>query len=135
LVGVLVLLSAGQLGAGEGARPRPNVLLITVDDMNYDSLGVTGCRTPGVSPNIDRLASEGMLFTRAHVTVAVCQPTRAVWMTGRYPIPNGGRGFEPIKRGIPTLPEMLKQEGYRTGILAKVPHVVPSRAGAWDVKV
>lgn len=134
VAGVLVLSMVGQLGAEEG-KGRPNVLLITVDDMNHDSLGVTGCKTPGVSPNIDRLASEAMLFTRAHVTIAVCQPTRAVWMTGRYPIHNGARGFEPIRPGIATLPETLKKEGYRTGILGKVPHVLPSRTAAWDVKV
>jgi N-sulfoglucosamine sulfohydrolase len=121
--------SAGRV---EPSRQRPNVLLITVDDLNWDSLGVTGNPIPGISPNIDRLASEGMLFERAHVTVAICHPTRAVWMTGRYPQNNGALGFEAIDAEVPTLVEALADAGYYTGLMAKTGHVVPSRAAAWD---
>lgn len=116
----------------EPPGPRPNVLLITVDDMNWDSLGVTGNPIPGISPNVDRLARDGMLFERAHVTVAICHPTRAVWMTGRYPQNNGALGFEAIDAGVPTLVEALADAGYYTGLMAKTGHVVPSRAAAWD---
>jgi len=56
-----------------------NVLFITVDDMNRDSVGVYGAKVPGTTPNIDKLASEGLRFEHAHVTIAICQPTRAVW--------------------------------------------------------
>jgi len=52
---------------------RLNVLLITADDMNYDTPGVAGCETPGITPSIDRLAGKGVRFRQAHVTVAVCQ--------------------------------------------------------------
>lgn len=100
--------------------------------MNWDSLGVTGNPIPGISPNIDRLASEGMLFERAHVTVAICHPTRAVWMTGRYPQNSGALGFEAIDAEVPTLVETLADAGYYTGLMAKTGHVVPSRAAAWD---
>ncbi len=124
----LVLIPSSTWASGK----RLNVVLITLDDMNYDSLGVTGCKTPNISPNIDRLASEGILFQRAHVTIAVCQPTRAAWMTGRYPFHNGARGFEAIKKGIITLPELLKQNGFYTGLIGKVPHVVPTRHAAFD---
>ena len=122
------------------AAPSPpakplNVLLITVDDMNCDSVGIYGCPIKGITPNIDRLASQGMRFEHGHVTIAICQPTRAVWMTGRYPHRNGALGFDPIKPGVPTLLETLKRSGYHTGILAKVPHVVPTRGQHWDVVV
>ncbi len=112
-----------------------NFLLITVDDMNWDSVGAFGCTVPDITPNIDRLATEGMRFKYAHVTIAICQPTRAVWMTGRYPHRSGALGFDPIKPGVPTLLETLKESGYYTGILAKVPHVVPTRGKAWDMVV
>ena len=81
-VALHIMIRAGH--AGEGAVPsKLNVLLITADDMNYDSPGFTGCRVPDITPNLDRLATEGMWFQQAHVTVAVCQPSRECIMTGR----------------------------------------------------
>ena len=112
-----------------------NVLLITVDDMGWDSLGVTGSPVPDISPNIDRLAGEGVLFTQAHVTIAICQPTRAVWMTGRYPHRSGALGFDPIDAQVPTLVEALAEAGFRTGLMAKTGHVVPSRLAAFEAVI
>jgi len=134
LPGIFLLLCCALPAADEKKSPL-NFLLITVDDMNWDSLGVNGCKVAGVSPNIDRLASQGLLFNHAHVTIAVCMPTRAVWMTGRYPHRNGALGFQKISPEVPTLLEALKKAGYHTGILAKVPHVVPSRGENWDLVV
>ena len=114
------------------AESPTNFLLITVDDMSCDSVGVFGNPIPGITPNIDKLASEGMRFEHAHVTVAICQPCRAVWMTGRYPHNSGALGFDRIRPGVPTLPEALQAAGYRTGLMAKHGHVVPSRAAAFD---
>lgn len=130
---LLWLSSAAEtvFAAGNGT----NFLLITVDDMNCDSVGVYGCEVKGITPHIDKLAGQGLRFAHAHVTIAVCQPTRAVWMTGRYPHRNGAEGFEKINQGVPTLLEQFKQHGYYTGIMAKVPHVVPSRGRAWDMSV
>ena len=121
--------------ASDARSARPNVLFITVDDMNCDSVGAFGGTVKNITPNIDRLAKEGMRFEHAHVTIAICQPTRAVWMTGRYPHRNGALGFDPIRRNVPTLLESLKGHGYYTGILAKVNHVVPTRKAAWDMIV
>ncbi len=116
------------------AADRLNVLFITVDDMNRDSVGVYGAKVAGTTPNIDRLASQGLRFEHAHVTVAICQPTRAVWMTGRYPHNNGALGFDEIRAGVPTLPETLRRNGYYTGILGKTTHVVPSRENAFQYR-
>jgi N-sulfoglucosamine sulfohydrolase len=123
--------AAGQPPRGSAAA-RPNILLITVDDLNWDSLGVTGSRVRRVSPHIDRLAREGVRFTKAHVTVAICQPSRNVLMTGRYPQNTGALGFEDIRPEVPTLVEALAGAGYYTGLMAKTGHVVPSRAAAWQ---
>ena len=65
--------------------PRPNVLIITVDDMSADSVGAFGCRLPDTTPNLDRLASQGMRFTRAHVVCANCMPSRNAMWSGLYP--------------------------------------------------
>ena len=71
-----VLLTAGQLPSfGVNEKKRPNILLITADDMNWDAPGCFGGRTPEITPNIDRLASEGVRFEYAHITIAVCQPS------------------------------------------------------------
>jgi len=120
--------------AGREKAGRPlNFLLITADDMNWDSVGVYGCKVPGITPNLDKLAAEGMRFERAHITIAVCQPCRQVLMTGRYPHRNGGMGFYGIRQEAPTLQEVLQRGGYFQGILGKVPHLAPAKRFPWDV--
>ena len=126
-------LPRGLRAAGDALR-RLNVLLITADDMNYDTPGVAGCRTPGITPNIDRLAGEGVRFRQAHVTVAVCQPSRECLMTSRYPHRNGATGFYPVRADVPTLQESLKAAGYHLGILGKVTHLAPPEKFPWDFR-
>lgn len=109
-----------------------NVLLITVDDMSCDSVGIYGNPVPDITPNIDKLAAEGLRFKHGHVTVAICQPCRAAWMTGRYPHNSGALGFDKIRPDVPTLVEALQKAGYRTGLMAKHGHVIPSRAESFD---
>ena len=128
------LAASGWLEAPAGDRKRrPNVVLITADDMNWDAPGCFGGRTPDITPNIDRLASAGMRFKYAHITIAVCQPSRSVLMTGRYPHRNGAEGFQPIRRDVPTLQERLHQAGYLNGILGKVEHLAPIEKFKWDM--
>jgi N-sulfoglucosamine sulfohydrolase len=113
---------------------RPNILLITADDMNWDAVGAFGCRVPGTTPNIDRLAAQGVCFDHAHVTVAVCQPSRSTLLTGRYPHRHGGEGFFHLRHaGVPILPDTLRQAGYCVGILGKVRHSTPYGDFAWDM--
>ena len=136
LAGVWVVamlqLSCASCGAADGAAPpKPNILLITADDMNYDSTGFAGSRVPGITPHLDRLAAEGMWFQQAHVTVAVCQPSRECLMTGRYPHHNGATGFYPVKEGVPTLAEILKAADYEIGILGKEIHLQPREKFPW----
>jgi N-sulfoglucosamine sulfohydrolase len=112
---------------------RPHVLMITADDMNWDSPGCFGSKTPDITPHIDRLAEKGLRFQHAHITIAVCQPCRSVWMTGRYPHRNGAEGFQPIDVKVPTLQESLHEAGYLNGILGKVGHLAPREKFKWDM--
>ena len=135
VLGCTLLSTCAPAGPSDGAAAvddRLSVLLITVDDMNWDSVGVYGAAIPDLTPNIDALAAEGLRFDQTHVTIAICQPTRAVWMTGRYPHGSGALGFEEIRPDVPTLVEALGDAGYQTGLMAKTGHVVPSRPHAWD---
>jgi len=114
--------------AGTQAKPprKLNVLLITADDLNCNSVGAFGCKVPQITPNIDRLASQGMRFDFGHVTIAVCQPSRSVLLTGRYPHRSGGEGFHRITHlDTPTLWEQFARAGYRTGLMAKESHCLP----------
>lgn len=113
-------------------EPLPNILMVTADDLAYNSAGAYGCGVPGITPNIDKLAEQGMKFTHAHVNTAVCQPVRQSWLTGRFPHNNGSEGFEPIDYNVPTLPEQLKRLGYVNGILGKEIHHQPVERFFWD---
>jgi N-sulfoglucosamine sulfohydrolase len=115
-----------------GAASQPNILFITVDDMNADSVGVFGCPVPDTTPNLDQLATEGMRFEHAHVQVANCSPSRNVLQTGRYPQNSGVEGFYDVEVDFPILPDLLKDAGYRTGIWGKVADTTPSAPYNWD---
>lgn len=113
---------------------RANFVLITADDMNWDAVGALGCLTAGTTPNIDRLAAEGLRFRYGHVTIAVCQPSRSALMTGRYPHRSGGEGFYHLRyEGVPILPTILRDVGYGVGILGKVTHSTPYQAFQWNM--
>ncbi len=112
--------------------PPPNILIVTADDLAYNSIGAFGCKVPGITPNIDKLAEQGIRFTHAHVNTPVCQPCRQSWLTGRFPHNNGAEGFEPIDDDVPTLPEQLKSKGYVNGILGKEIHHQPVERFFWD---
>ena len=76
---------------------RPNILIITVDDMSADSMGTYGCRLEGTAPNMDALVRSGLRFQYAHTQVGNCMPGRNVMWSGRYPHNNGVEGFYQVK--------------------------------------
>lgn len=116
------------------AADRLNLLVITVDDLSADSIGAFGCKLPGTSPNVDRLAKEGLRFTRAHVQVGNCMPSRNVMWSGRYPHNNKIEGFYEVQNpGYPHLVDLMKGAGYFTGIRGKVAHSTPYSPYGWDV--
>ena len=113
----------------------PNILLIVSED-NGPELGCYGdpyARTP----NLDRLASEGVRFNRAYVPQAGCSQSRASFLTGLYPHQHGQIGlatwgFRLYRDDTPNLPRSLKAAGYRTGLIGKL-HVNPESAFPFDV--
>ena len=133
----LLAVLAGLLIADHAiaAASKPNVLIITVDDMSADSLGSFGCRLPDTSPNIDALAKQGMRFNRAHVVVGNCFPSRNVMWSGLYPHNTGVEGFYQVRDAKHLhLADLMKQAGYYTGILHKVSHSTPYIPyPSWDV--
>lgn len=129
----LLITPISLLGIGVFAQDqRPNILFLSADDLGYDFLNCTGNTTPDLSPNIDRLASESLRFTRAFVSVAVSQPSRSVWITGCYPHRNGAVGFNPITQPRAMLGERLRKAGYYTGLLGKGTHYAPNGPEHWD---
>ena len=110
-----------------------NFLLITVDDMNYNSHEFLREGAEQLTPHLDRLRAEGAVLSNSHVTIALCQPSRSVMMTGRYPHRNGARGFEAIGPSIVTLTQLLHEHGYYNGIIGKENHIAPREKFFWDL--
>lgn len=129
---LLAALCAGACGAADEPVPL-NLLLITVDDVDWFSVGVYGSQAETITPNIDKLAAEGLSFTNAHVNIAVCQPVRQTLVTGRYPHNNGAPGFQPIADDVPILQESLRRAGYLNGSIGKTRHLQPLERFGWDL--
>jgi arylsulfatase A-like enzyme len=127
LVIAFFLMASAPLPAAERNPVRPNILIILADDLGYGDIGCYNDRAKVPTPNIDRLAREGMRFTDAHAPATVCTPSRYGLLTGQMPfrIPNGGRVFEGvggpslITPGRLTLPAMLRANGYATAAVGK----------------
>jgi N-sulfoglucosamine sulfohydrolase len=132
-IGAACLVSANPFARADGSRKQNlNILLFTADDLHRDSVGCFGGKVPGLTPNLDCFASQGMRFEYAHVTVAICQPSRGVLATGRYGHNSGILGFMHTDRDIPTIMETLREAGYLTGVLGKVNHSTPKADYKWD---
>jgi arylsulfatase A-like enzyme len=125
------------------ARPTtPNFVFILADDLGYADLGCYGGRTPS-SPNLDRMASEGVRFTNGYANSSVCSPTRFALATGRWQHRLRGGADEPIASrspelglppGHPTLASLLRDAGYATALVGKwhlghLPHFGPLKSG------
>jgi N-sulfoglucosamine sulfohydrolase len=129
---VSVVTTMSRAETAQFAKQRLNILLFAADDLHCESVGCFGGRIPGLTPNLDRFASQGMRFERAHVNVAICQPSRGVLATGRYGHNSGIMGFMHTRRDIPTVMQTLKDAGCITGILGKVGHSTPRTDYEWD---
>lgn len=115
---------------------RPNLLIITTDDMSCDSVGVYGCKMKDTTPHMDRLAARSLRFNHAHVVVGNCMPSRNVMWSGKYPHNNHIEGFRAISKAektYPVLGDIVKEAGYFTGIRHKVEHSTPYSPFPWDV--
>ena len=112
-------LGAGLLGAQPAGRP-PNILFILADDLGYGDLGCYGQQRIA-TPNIDRLATEGVRFTQAYAGCTVCTPSRCSLMTGLHTGHTRIRGNTrvPLAASDVTVAKLLKTAGYRTAIYGK----------------
>ena len=117
---ILFLASAAILQAGD----KPNVVVIFCDDLGYGDIGCFGQKRY-TTPNLDRMAAEGRRFTNFHVSSAVCSASRSALLTGCYHMrvgingalgPGAKIGLNPSET---TIAEMLKANGYATGMSGK----------------
>jgi arylsulfatase A-like enzyme len=119
----LVLALSGVLSDRVKAGP-PNIIIIYADDLGFGDVSCNGARA-GLTPNIVRLAREGLNFSDAHTTSATCTPSRYALLTGEYPWRKRGTGVLPgdakliVDPGRTTLASVLKSAGYRTGVVGK----------------
>ena len=129
----MLLLAAaicGVMFSGIGevqSAKQPNFLIIMADDCTYNDLSLYGGQN-ALTPNIDRLASQGLTFNRAYLSEAMCQPCRAELFTGTHPMRNGCAWNHSASFNTTTsIPQHLGKLGYRVGIAGKV-HVKPATA-------
>ena len=132
-------LAAGLLAPAGAADPRrPNIVFVLADDLGYGDLGCYG-QTKIRTPNLDRLAAEGVRLTTHYSGNAVCAPSRCVLMTGYHPghafirtnqqYRKGEEGQYPIPTDTVTLPKLLKTLGYTTGAFGKWGLGAPGTSG------
>ena len=118
-----VLISSSAASFAESPT-RPNIVFVLADDLGWTELGCYGNEF-NETPNLDRLAQEGMRFTQAYAAAPVCSPYRAAFLTGQTPARVGITDYlrpnssNALSTAHITLPEMLKKAGYATGMVGK----------------
>lgn len=119
VLSVLLCLFWQKVSCQQTNPKRPNIIFIMADDHAYQAISAYGS-TLIQTPNIDRIGREGAILKNEFVTNSVCSPSRAVILTGKYSHINGLRDNGTFFNGAqPTLPKMLKANGYRTAIVGK----------------
>jgi len=133
-LGMSPSLSYGQVKSSADGD-HPNIVLFVADDLGWKDLGCYG-DAQAITPNIDRLAGEGVRFTNAFVAASSCSPSRTSIITGQYPHTNGVTGLTHVRKRLmlspfaTTLPEVLSENGYNTAIEGKW-HVAPYFPTGW----
>ncbi len=119
LISYLVIFFQPEwINAAEITKTRPNILYIMADDHAAHAISAYGSKI-NQTPNIDRLAKEGMRFDLCLVTNSICTPSRAAIITGKYAHKNGVPVFNSIDPKEPTTPQYLQKSGYYTGMIGK----------------
>ncbi len=119
VIAVVLALCGVAIAGGwwwSARSPQWNILLITLDTTRADHLGCYGSET-ALTPNLDRLAAQGVLYEHAYTAVPITLPSHATMLTGLLPPEHGLRinGTSRLPDSVPTLTEILQKEGYRTG--------------------
>lgn len=116
--------------AAVAQRSTPNIILITLDTTRADRMGFLGSKA-GLTPNLDDLAKQSVVFTRAYAQVPLTTPSHAAILTGTYPQFNHIEDLgSPLAKDIPYLPEILHRRGYRTGAFVGAMILDPVNKGA-----
>ena len=122
------------LGSWELRAEKPNILFISMDDLN-DWIGCMGGNKQSITPNLDRLAESGVLFTNAHCPGAACNPSRTAIMTGLSPHTSGlydnGQKMREILPDTELIPQHFRNHGYRASGSGKILHYFID-ARSWD---
>ena len=114
-----LMLAVVSVACAAAPAPRPNIVLIIADDLGCEDVGAFGHPTLR-TPNIDRLAREGMRFDRAFVTASSCSPSRSSLITGRYPHSTDAEQLHwPLPAAQVTFVDLLRAAGYWTGSAGK----------------
>src|SRR6266516_57015 len=121
LLPLMFLPLGARTALGAEPAPKPNIIFILVDDLRWDALGCMG--HPFVkTPNIDRLAKEGALFKNFFVSIPLCSPSRASFLTGQYAhthVVIDNSDHSPLSHRLETFPRQLERAGYDTGFVGK----------------
>jgi len=130
---LLVIAACATLqGAARAQDSRPNILIFMADDQYMASVGCYGAE-PSHTPNIDRLAAEGVRFTQCFTPSAICTPNRAAFLSGMLPLKNGAHpNHSGFFDGVKSLPNYMKELGYRAALINKDGIRRPSDIYAWE---
>lgn len=129
-------LNIPSRAAGKEIPSRPNILFVAIEDFNPGNIGCYGGQA--LTPNIDQLAKEGVIFKNAFCDVAVCNPSRTALLTGLRPSTSGvyGNADDWREKALPlagtTLPEYFKQTGYETVKIGKIFHYQMPHHESWS---
>ncbi len=128
-IGMLGGLIAVVGSLAQASDRAPNVVLILADDLGYNDVSFNG-RREWSTPNLDRLAREGLVGNRFYTAAVVCAPSRAAMLTGKSTIHSGvSRNNDDLPSGQLTVAEALKGRGYATGLFGKWHHGAPREKG------
>jgi arylsulfatase A-like enzyme len=128
LISIAVCTIVQEVRAASVAEPRPNILLIMTDQQRGDCLGIEG-HPVLLTPTMDRIAGQGVRFTRAYTTCPSCIAARRSLLSGQFPVTHGMVGYHD---GVewdapPTLPQVLSEHGYQTCLVGRNMHQHPPR--------
>lgn len=128
-------LLAFLIGRTATAEVRPNLFVFMADDQYQSSVGCYGA-VPSHTPNIDRLAAQGLRFARCFTPSSICTPNRGVFLSGMYPLKNGAHAnHSGFFDGVKSLPNYMQELGYRACLVNKDGIRKPSDLYRWEFRI